>query len=143
MSRKDTDPPESMLDEIAALRREIAALNSHRLVRMWDRPFQLLLYRFLSGMATGLGTVLGATLLVSLLVYWLQGIDWVPVVGDWASQIADRIEQDREFETRNGTPLYVDPAAEPPAGTDGAGTAPGRPGAEQSSGTQSQEDAGQ
>jgi hypothetical protein len=144
MSRKDPDIPESMIEEIAALRREIATLNSHRLVRIWDRPFRLLVYRFISGLATGLGTVIGATLLVSLLVYWLQGINWVPVLGDWASQIADRIEQDRAVETRNGTPLYAEPSAEPPAATDGSAPSQGQSGAEPpASGTDAPGDTGQ
>jgi hypothetical protein len=146
MSPKDPDTSsrDDMADEIAALRREIAMLNSHRLVRIWDKPFQLLVFRFLSGLASGLGTVIGATLLVSLLVYWLQGINWIPVVGDWASQIADRIETERAEETRNGTPLYSEPSAEPPAGTDNGEAVPGQSGAEPpATGTDAPDDAGQ
>ena len=98
----------------------------------------------MSGLATGLGTVIGATLLVSVLVYWLQGINWVPVLGDWASQIADRIEQDRAVETRNGTPLSAEPSSEPPAATDGSAPSQGQPGAEPpASGTDAPDDAGQ
>jgi hypothetical protein len=112
----DTSSRDDMADEIAALRREIARMNAHRLVQIWDKPGQLLFFRFLSGLASGLGTVIGATLLVSLLVYWLQGINWVPVVGDWASQIADRIETERAQDARN------DPATAATPVPDGAGS---------------------
>ena len=81
-----------MTDEIAALRREIERLNDNRFIRIQNSPVRLLWYRFLSGLFTGLGTVIGATLLVSLVVYWLLGIDWIPVIGDWAAQIASQIE---------------------------------------------------
>ena len=83
-----------MVEEIAALRREIERLNDHRFIRIQNNPWRLFGYRFMSGLFTGLGTVIGATLLVSLLVWWLQGINWIPVIGDWAAQIAARIEQD-------------------------------------------------
>jgi hypothetical protein len=82
-----------MTDEIAALRREIERLNGNRFLRIQNSPARLLWYRFLSGLFTGLGTVIGATLLVSLVVYWLQGINWIPVIGDWAAEIASQIEE--------------------------------------------------
>lgn len=108
-------PPPDIAAEIAGLRREIERLNNNRFVRIQNSPARLFLFRFTSGLFTGLGTVIGATLLVSLLVYWLQGINWIPVIGDWASQIADRIETDRSVETRNGTPLFTDQPGSAPA----------------------------
>ena len=79
-------------DEVAALRKEIELLNSHRFVRIHNNLWRLWLMRFTSGLFTGLGTVIGATVLVSVVVLWLQQIEWVPVVGEWASEIARQIE---------------------------------------------------
>lgn len=94
MPNEENSNPTDMADEISALRREIERLNDNRFVRIQNSPWRLLGYRFMSGLFTGLGTVIGATLLVSMLVWWLQGINWIPVIGDWAAQIAARIEQD-------------------------------------------------
>lgn len=103
-----------MTDEIAALRREIARLNAHRLVRISNSPWRLLTMRFVSGLVTGLGTVIGATLLVSVLVWWLQGIDWVPVIGDWAARIATQIQEDLPG---GGAPGASAPPTAPDSGT--------------------------
>ena len=92
---KDENPNQvNVAEEIEALRREVERLNSHRFIRIQNSPWRLFGYRFMSGLFTGFGTVIGATLLVSLVVYWLQGIDWIPVIGDWAAEIASRIERD-------------------------------------------------
>jgi len=52
----------------------------------------MLWWQFLRGMAFGLGSVLGATVVVSVLVYTLAQINFIPIIGDWAAQIADRIQ---------------------------------------------------
>jgi hypothetical protein len=93
MSNDENPKQPDVADEIAALRREVKRLNDHRFIRIQNSPLRLLGYRFMSGLFTGLGTVIGATLLVSVLVWWLQGINWIPVIGDWAAQIATRIDQ--------------------------------------------------
>jgi len=36
--------------------------------------------------------VIGATFLVYLLVYSLSNIDFIPIVGEWAKEIADMIK---------------------------------------------------
>jgi hypothetical protein len=40
-----------------------------------------------------LGSFLGATLVVSLLVFSLAQINFIPIIGEWAAQIAERIQQ--------------------------------------------------
>lgn len=86
------DPDDkSLTDEIAGLRQEVARLNSHRLVRLNNSPVRMLSFQFLRGLAFGLGTVVGATILVSLLGLFLSTIDFIPIVGDWAGQIAREI----------------------------------------------------
>jgi hypothetical protein len=56
---------------------------------------RLLAFQFLRGLALGLGTVVGATILVSFLVYLLSNIDFIPVIGEWASEIAAQIRVDK------------------------------------------------
>lgn len=77
--------------EVARLRAELEKLNAHRFVRIHNSPLRLVLFQFARGLAFGLGSVLGATFLVSLLAYWLSQFEFLPIIGDWARQIADEI----------------------------------------------------
>lgn len=85
-----TDPETTQ--EIIKLRREIALLNSHRFVKIHNSLPRLLMFQFVRGLAFGLGTVIGATILVSMLGLFLARIDFVPIIGEWASQIAEQIK---------------------------------------------------
>lgn len=87
MSEED----ERLTHEIAALRREMARINAHRFVRLHDSPLRMMGFQFVRGLAFGLGSVMGATILVSIAVYVLAGIDFIPIVGEWASEIARQI----------------------------------------------------
>lgn len=82
---------EGLREEIASLRAEVARLNTHRFVRIHNSVPRLLLFQLMRGMAFGLGTLVGATLLVSMLVYSLSSIDFIPVIGEWAAEIVDII----------------------------------------------------
>ena len=44
------------------------------------------------GLFSGLGWVLGATILVSLLTYTLSQIEFIPILGEWVSQLINEIE---------------------------------------------------
>ena len=83
---------DTLEDEIKALRREVAQLNSHRLIRVYDSTTRLLWFQFLRGLVFGLGSVVGATILVSVLVYVLSFVDFIPVLGEWAAEIIRVIE---------------------------------------------------
>ncbi len=78
-------------DELASLRAEVARLNSHRFIRMHNSTARLVWFNFLRGLAFGLGSVIGATVLVSLLVFLLREINFIPIIGDWAAQVLDVI----------------------------------------------------
>ena len=86
MAKKDT-PIEN--DEILA---ELRALNNHRFVRAHDSWVGLFVFNLLRGLAFGLGSVIGATVLVSILVYFLSSIDFVPILGEYARDIIDMIQ---------------------------------------------------
>jgi len=78
--------------EINLLREEIALLNSHRFVRIHNSVPRLIAFQFVRGLAFGLGTVIGATILVSLVGLFLSQIDFIPIIGEWATRIANQIQ---------------------------------------------------
>lgn len=74
-------------EEIASLRRELEHLNSHRFIKVHNSIPRLIVFQFVRGLAFGLGSVLGATLVLSILIWSLSQINFVPVIGDWANEI--------------------------------------------------------
>ncbi len=76
---------------ITRLAQEVETLNGHRFIRIQNSLWRLVGLQFLRGLAFGLGSVLGATILVSLLAWWLSQVEFIPVIGDWAAQIAQQI----------------------------------------------------
>ena len=81
--------------DLAALRAELEKLNSHRFIRLHNSLPRLLAFNFARGLAFGLGTVVGASVLLSLVVWSLGQIDFIPVIGEWASEIAREIDAGR------------------------------------------------
>ena len=81
--------------KVTALEAEIARLNAHRFVRLHNSIPRLLAFRFASGLVFGLGTVLGGSILLSLLVVMLGSIDFIPIIGEWATRIAAEMEAAR------------------------------------------------
>ena len=99
MQEKDSDTPDQLTQreeqlslEVRALRAEVERMNNHRFIRLHDKLFKLGLFQLYRGLACGLGSVLGATILVSWVIYMLGSIDFIPVLGDWASQIIEEIQ---------------------------------------------------
>ncbi|MEE9427572.1 MAG: DUF5665 domain-containing protein [Paracoccaceae bacterium] len=77
--------------ELIALRHEISHLNSHRFVRLHNSIPKLIIFNLIRGLAFGLGTVLGATILVWILGQFLSNIDFIPIIGEWAAEIANQM----------------------------------------------------
>lgn len=82
-------------DAMERLTRELERLNQHRFVRMYNSVWRMIGFQFLRGLAFGLGSVLGATFLVSLLVYWLSQLEFLPYIGEWMTQLLNQIEASR------------------------------------------------
>jgi len=89
--RRD-DGPGDLAGEVRALREEMTLLREHQMFRIYQSVPKVLFFRFAIGMAAGLGTVIGASVLLSAIIWALSQIEFVPIVGDWAVQIADEIE---------------------------------------------------
>lgn len=89
------DLPEHMLEELRALRRELRTLNQHRFIRVHNSMPRLLAFNFARGLALGLGTVLGASVLLSIVVWSLSQIEFLPIIGEWASEISRMMQEER------------------------------------------------
>ncbi len=95
MTQPHPPPPPDLGAELAELKGELRRLLAHRFVRVHDSLPRLLAFQFVRGLAFGLGTVLGASLLVSVLAFFLGQIDFLPIIGEWAAEIARQIEEER------------------------------------------------
>ncbi|UWQ18452.1 DUF5665 domain-containing protein [Jannaschia sp. M317] len=83
---------EELSIEIARLRVEVSRLNSLRFIRVHNSVPRLILFQLYRGVAFGLGTVLGATVVLSIVLWSLSQINFIPVIGDWATQLLEAIE---------------------------------------------------
>ncbi|MBV7407910.1 DUF5665 domain-containing protein [Maritimibacter sp. DP1N21-5] len=86
--------PSDLSREVNALRAEVAKLNNHRYIRLHDSPMKLGLFQLYRGLAFGFGSVVGASILVSLAAFFLSQIDFIPIIGDWALELAKEIDAD-------------------------------------------------
>ena len=82
--------------EVRALREEVARLNGHSFIRLHNSVPRLLGYSFARGLAFGLGTVLGASVLLSALAWSVSQVEFLPIVGEWAVEIARQLEEARQ-----------------------------------------------
>ena len=86
----------SDLSEIEALRLEVKRLNEQRFFRDTESTRRFLFFQFLRGIAFGPGTALGASIVVSFLGFLLAQVDFVPIIGDYAAEIARQLEAEIE-----------------------------------------------
>lgn len=87
---------EALSEELRLLRQEVHQITDHRLFTAQSTVGRMLALSLGRGLAFGLGSVIGASFLVSVLVYSLSQIDFIPVLGDWAAQIADQIQTSQD-----------------------------------------------
>ena len=83
---------DALYEEMASLRREVSRLNRHRYIQAHNSIPRLIMFQLYRGLAFGLGTVLGATVILSVLVWSLSQIDFIPVIGDWAKEVLELLE---------------------------------------------------
>ncbi len=59
------------------------------------RPGRQLLFNYAKGIASGLGVITAFAIIIPLIVWFLQRIQWVPLIGDFVSQVAVQVEEAR------------------------------------------------
>ena len=83
---------DDLYQELQLIGRELARFNRHRFLRIQNSFPKLMLFNLARGMAFGLGTVLGASVVLSIFVWSLSQVEFVPIIGDWAAQILDQVK---------------------------------------------------
>jgi hypothetical protein len=79
-------------EPLEKLTAEVEKLNQHRFIRIQNSVWRMMLFQLGRGLAFGLGSVLGATIVVSILAWFISQIEFIPLIGSWASEILKQIE---------------------------------------------------
>lgn len=83
---------DELSDEIAGLRRNVAALDVHRWSPLHNSMPRLIAFQVARRTPFGLGGVLGATVALSIVIWSLSRISFVPIIGDWVTEIVDIVQ---------------------------------------------------
>ena len=78
---------------IKHIEQAITDLREHHFFRMHASLWSLIYFSLIRGLASGLGWVIGATILVYLLTVILSQIEFIPILGEWASRLIEQIEK--------------------------------------------------
>lgn len=84
---------QQLLQSSRAIEAQLQQINRHPLLANPPSRASELLFQFLKGAAFGLGSVLGAGVVLSLVVYLLSQIQFVPIIGELIRQILEQIPQ--------------------------------------------------
>lgn len=89
--------PDDEQRQSSLLSSTIEKLLKHRFARINSSIWSAMWAHFLNGIAfgLGLGSVLGTTIIVYFLVMALSELEFIPIIGDWASQIIEEINNAR------------------------------------------------
>lgn len=89
-----TAPNPDLHQDLQRLSEQMERLNNHRFVQMHNSVPRMVGLQLLRGLAFGLGSAIGATALVSVAVVLLSQIEFVPFIGELASQVIHEIKLD-------------------------------------------------
>lgn len=96
-SHQKPDQQTQLLGEILqstqGAERQLQKLNRHKLITAYDSTSHLLFIQFMKGAAFGLGSVIGASVVVSLIIFLLSQVAFLPIIGEWVKVIMEEIHK--------------------------------------------------
>lgn len=84
---------EQIFADVQQIKKELTKLNNHKLIFIYNSIPRILAYSFIKGLLTGFGTVIGATLLVSIFIYLLSKIEFIPIIGDLVNAVIREVQK--------------------------------------------------
>jgi len=79
--------------ELKALSKEVKNIRSMEVIKIFRHPWKFLGLSLVKGIMVGFGSVLGATVFLSIFLYLLAQISFVPIVGEFVQEVMGQIEQ--------------------------------------------------
>ena len=89
--------------EIRLLAAEIKRIKDMEVIKIFRHPWKFLWLSLVKGIMVGFGSVLGATIFLSLFIYILAQISFVPIVGDFVKDVMGQIESTTSTGTNGNT----------------------------------------
>lgn len=83
---------DDILNQTSRINQQLAQLHQHKMIKAYNSIPHLLWFNLLKGTAFGLGSVLGATVVLSVVVYLLSQIEFIPFIGEWVSAILEVVK---------------------------------------------------
>ena len=84
--------------EINLLATEVKKLKHMEVIKIFKHPWKFLGLSMVKGIMVGFGSVLGATVFLTIFVYVLAKISFVPIVGDFVENVIQEIEGSTQVE---------------------------------------------
>lgn len=82
-----------ILQSAQGTERQLQKLNRHKLITAYDSTSHLLFIQFMKGAAFGLGSVIGASVVVSVIIFLLSQVAFLPIIGEWVKVILEEIHK--------------------------------------------------
>lgn len=81
-----------LADKIGQIADKLERNQLQEYLHLVNNKKKLLLINFLSGLAKGFGTVIGFTILAGLVLYILQNMISIPIIGDFIADIVEIVQ---------------------------------------------------
>jgi len=93
--------------EINLLATEVKKLKHMEVIKIFKHPWKFLGLSMLKGIMVGFGSVLGATVFLSIFIYLLARISFVPIVGDFVEAVIGEVKGTTQVEeTQKDTDIF-------------------------------------
>lgn len=87
---------EGILAEIHKIRQELEKLNGNKLLHTYNSGRRLVFFQLMKGVAFGFGSVMGASVVVSFFIFLLSQVEFIPIIGEYLSQLIEEIKLGQE-----------------------------------------------
>ena len=94
-NNQQVEVEEELVEAVEGLDHTINQLP--RLYKTLFNPSRALLLTFVKGIVYGLGMICAIAVVLPILIWFLRYVEWIPLLGDFFSEIAQRMQETSTF----------------------------------------------